>query len=266
MRPSRPSLTARWIAAHRAGQAHSRLSTATGDPAAEARLYRNLRWFFIAPGTRPDSMDLRTHFMDNEVAGALGAGAAQIVIVGAGYDGRALRFGGGPTRWFEVDFPATQADKRRRLDRLGIATDAVTYIGLDLITDDLGAALAAAGHDDSARSLFLCEGLLSYLPLAATATLFETLRARAAPGSTLAVNVRVHRSAGARLHTVRQLVNGLLAAIGEKRRMLFHPGDIEKLLTITGWQMMRSERSVQDRMNDGSHLLVLAAEPAQAVP
>jgi methyltransferase (TIGR00027 family) len=207
-------------------------------------------------------MDLRTHFMDNEVAGAVGAGVEQIVIVGAGYDGRALRFGGGAARWFEVDFPATQADKRKRLQRLGIATDAVAYLGLDLMTDDLGAALAGAAHDDTARSLFVCEGLLPYLPLAAAATLFETLRARAAPGSTLAVNVRVHRVARARHRTVRQLVNGLLAVIGEKRHMEFQPGDLEKLLTITGWQVVRSERSAKDRIDDGSHLLVVAAEPA----
>lgn len=38
---------------------------------------------------------------------------------GGGYDGRALRFGGGATRWFEIDHSATQADKRKRLDLVG---------------------------------------------------------------------------------------------------------------------------------------------------
>ena len=47
------------------------------------------------------------------------------MIVGAGYDGRALRYGGPGIRWWEVDRAGTQTDKRARLARLGIATDAV---------------------------------------------------------------------------------------------------------------------------------------------
>ncbi len=62
----------------------------------------------------------RTRFVDNEVAGALGRGVDQVVLVGAGYDGRPLRFAGETTTWFEVDRPATQADKQRRLAALGL--------------------------------------------------------------------------------------------------------------------------------------------------
>ncbi len=127
MRPGRPSLTARWVAAHRARQAQGRPSSATGDPEAEARLYASLGQFFTVRGTNPVNMDLRTRFIDNEVAGAIGSAVAQVVIIGAGYDGRALRFGGGTTRWFEVDFPSTQADKRRRLHELGIPDTEAAY-------------------------------------------------------------------------------------------------------------------------------------------
>ena len=75
----------------------------------------------------------RTRFVDHEVADALGRGLDQVVLLGAGYDGRALRFGGGPARWFEVDRPATQADKRRRLEALGRAPRRTcAFVGLDL--------------------------------------------------------------------------------------------------------------------------------------
>ena len=67
------------------------------------------------------------------MARALGHGTTQIVLLGAGDDGRALRFGGGAVRWFEVDRPATQADKRSRLRALDIATTGTTYLGLDLL-------------------------------------------------------------------------------------------------------------------------------------
>ena len=126
------------------------------------------------PVGRPAGMAERTRVVDAEVARAIGRGTTQVVLLGAGYDGRALRFGGGAVRWFEVDLPATQADKRRRLDALGIRPAAVSYLPLDLATGDLDAALDAAGHDRAAPSLFVCEGLLAHLTLGAAASLCET--------------------------------------------------------------------------------------------
>ena len=120
MRDGRPSVTAGWIAAHRDRLAGSRPSTPTGDPEAEHRLYASLSRLHTLPGLAPVGLVERTRFIDNEVARAIGAEVAQIVIIGAGYDGRTLRFGGGATRWIEVDFPATQAEKQRRLAALGI--------------------------------------------------------------------------------------------------------------------------------------------------
>ena len=75
---------------------------------------------FALPVGRPTGIAERTRVVDAEVARAIGRGTAQVVLLGAGYDGRALRFGGGAVRWFEVDLAATLADKRRRLDALGI--------------------------------------------------------------------------------------------------------------------------------------------------
>ena len=87
----------------------------------ERRLYRAVGGSLAVParparragGSGPGSIDA-------EVARASGTGHDQVVLVGAGYDGRALRFGGGAVRWFEVDLPAVQADKRQRLRALGI--------------------------------------------------------------------------------------------------------------------------------------------------
>jgi methyltransferase (TIGR00027 family) len=261
MRPGRASFTARWIASMRAQQARTRPSTPTGDPEAEARLYRNIGWFFSVPGRSPFDMDLRTRFIDAEVARAIGLGVEQIVVVGAGYDGRALRFGGGSTRWFEVDYPATQTDKRQRLSALGIEMPQVTFVGIDLLQDDLDAALAAAGHHPGLRSLFICEGLLTYLTLDAIASLLGVLGQRAAQGSTLLLNVRVHLAAGSLTRALRAPFDGLLAAIGERKRSRFEPGDIEKLLTITNWQLVRGERSPTNRAEQG-YLQMGAAEPA----
>jgi methyltransferase (TIGR00027 family) len=262
MRPGRPSLTARWIAAQRARLGGTRPSTPSGNPAAERRLYEGMGRTFMLPGLRPTGMAERTRFIDQEVTRAIGAGLEQIVLIGAGYDGRALRFGGGVTRWIEVDFPSTQADKRQRLAALDVDQGSdVRYAGLDLITGDLGAALASAGHDNGQPSLFICEGLFAYLLLEAGAALCQTLRGRAATGSVLTANFRVAPAAGAVAGSLRRLIDAVLSVIGEARRMEFQPGDPEKLLTVTSWQIVRRATSVPDRRDGGSYLLVLAAEP-----
>ena len=197
MTPSaRPSVTARWAAAHRARIERTRPSTPGADLEGERRLYRDISGIFAAPLGRPTGMAERTRVIDAEVARAIGRGTAQVVLLGAGYDGRALRFGGAAVRWFEVDLPATQVDKRRRLEALGIRPAAVSYLPLDLATGDLGTGLDAAGHDRAAPSLFVCEGLLAHLTLGAAASLCETLRARAPHGSTLVANFLVSPEPG----------------------------------------------------------------------
>jgi methyltransferase (TIGR00027 family) len=270
MRAGRPSLTARWVAAHRARLERRRPSTPEGDVAGERRLYRDVSGVFAIPLGRPTGMAVRTAFVDNEVARAIGHGVEQIVLLGAGYDGRALRFGGGHMRWFEIDFPSTQADKQRRLSSLGVEPKAVTSIGLDLMKshgeEDLGAALAAAGHDPERPSLFVCEGLFAYLTLEVVASLCTTLRARAPQGSALVATVLVVPESGTRGQTLRGALDRLLRLIGESRRSEYFPGDAQKLMVVTGWQVARSQVSAPSRVAQGSHLLVLAAEPDPAWP
>jgi methyltransferase (TIGR00027 family) len=202
--------------------------------------------------------------VDAEVARALGHGTRQIVLLGAGYDGRSLRFGGGDVRWFEVDRRATLADKRRRLEALGITAPGTADIGLDLQRDDLDAALATAGHDAAAASLFVCEGLLDDLTLEATATLCGTLRARAAPGSTLAATFSVSPDARFPAQALRAATDLLRRAADERRRNEFRPGDAQKLVVVTGWRITHTETSPERRLDPGAHLLVLVCEPDPA--
>ena len=85
-------------------------------------------------------------------------------------------------RWFEVDHRATQADKRERLDRLGITSQPVTFVAADLVEDDVAEALLGAGFEPDVPALLLCEGLAVYLNPAVLADLFEQLRTIAAAG------------------------------------------------------------------------------------
>ncbi len=267
MTPSgRPSVAARWEAAQRGRLAPTRPSTPGGDVDAEARLYRDVAGTFARGLGHPAGLALSTRVVDAQVAQALGRGVEQVVLVGAGYDGRALRFGGGTTRWFEVDRPSVQSDKDARLRALDIAAPNRRVIAADLgeADWDLGDALEAAGHRADHRSLFVCERVLAALTLSAAAALCETLRARAAAGSILVAAFPVFPDATAAARAVREATGLFWQAAGESRRDEYRPGDPEKLLVVTGWHAIHTEATAERRLDRGARLLLTVSEPAPA--
>jgi len=170
VKPDAPSLTARGVAAARSLVA--RPSSPTGDPAADERLTQAIAGE-ILDGSHPrgddhreflDRIAVRTDFFDDAVVQAIEAGIRQVVILGAGYDGRALRFRTPGVRFFEVDHPATQRDKQDRLAAVGAVASDVTFVAFDFTDDGLADALTAAGHDQRQPCLLTAEGLLRYLP------------------------------------------------------------------------------------------------------
>jgi methyltransferase (TIGR00027 family) len=208
----------------------------------------------------------RTRVVDAAVAQAIGRGIDQIVVLGAGYDGRSLRFGGGPVRWFEVDLPALQADKQGRLHALGIEPAEIAFVGLDLARGDLGLALAAAGHVSDRPTLFIGESLLTSLTLEAAASLCEAVRARAAPESVLVADFLVAPEAAPSVRALRAASDLLLTTSGEPGRNRYRPGDPQKLMVVTGWRVTHAESSADGRLDRGSHGLVLICEPGATRP
>jgi methyltransferase (TIGR00027 family) len=184
-----PSRTSQAVALARAG--FSRPHTPDGDPDAQRRLCAGMRPADIGPMRH--SLAARTRFFDQQVLAAIDAGVAQVVIVGAGYDDRGLRFRVPGVRFFEVDHPATQSDKASRLREMTASIGDLTLAAADFRTDDVACVLSACGHDAARPSLFVCEGLLVYLDGDTGIRLLAGLRARAAPGSTLAVSLAAHR-------------------------------------------------------------------------
>lgn len=183
-----PSRTSQAVALVRAEL--DRPSSPEGDPEAQRRLCAGMRQ---APATRlRPQLVARTRFFDDQVSSAISAGVRQIVVCGAGYDDRALRFRTRGVRFFELDHPSTQRDKARRLRTMGIDGRVVTLIPADFRTIDVVTALAGAGQRADQPSLFLCEGLLVYLDQATIRSLLAGLAARAAPGSVLAASLAIH--------------------------------------------------------------------------
>lgn len=92
-----------------------------GDPDAQRKLCAGIRP--VHSSRLIEHVAGRTRFFDGKVLGAIAAGARQIVICGAGYDDRALRFRSPGVRFFELDERDTQHDKSRRLAAIGANTD-----------------------------------------------------------------------------------------------------------------------------------------------
>jgi methyltransferase (TIGR00027 family) len=253
-------VTARWVAAERARLARTRPSTPGGEPEAEVSFDRDVRGLVAVPFGSRRRLEERTRFVDSEVARAIGHGLTQVVLLGAGYDARSLRFGGGAARWFEVDRPETQVDKRRRLSSLGADLNRVTYVGADLTTDDVGTSLGAAGHDARLPSLFVGEGLFEHLTLETAVNLCTSLRTRAPEGSILAATFVVVPEERTGAFAVLDALDRLRQTVGAPRRSEYREGDAEKLVFVTGWRVVRT--SSPPRSGRGSSLLALACEPS----
>jgi methyltransferase (TIGR00027 family) len=258
-----PSLTAQGVARARARM--TRPSTSTGDPESEARLNVDLGADADdAPGPLFHHLAARTRFFDEITIAAVENGTPQIVIVGAGYDCRALRFRRAGVRYFELDLPATQHDKQERLARLGIAAADVSYVAIDLTTGDVAAALSAAGHDAAQPSLFMCEGLLLYLDVGVVERVFRGLRTQVDARAALALSIAVRgRTRANPLAAARRAAwNQRLRQIGEPPRTRLPRAEWDALLLSTGWAPVSAvdPHELDPEASPGGTLL-LTAEP-----
>lgn len=242
MRSTRPSTTAAVVATVRARARLARPASRAGSGDAADALARDLRLRIPAHRNRTFVAYLagRTRFFDGVVAGAVER-PGTVVLVGAGYDDRSMRFRTPGVRFVEVDHPLTQRDKRARLARLGIDVTGIDFVEADLERDSLDEVLAAAGvagvdPGTDGPVTFVCEALLPYLSRPAVEATLGAL-ARAAPGasSTLAVDVPVQPST-VRGRAAVAFVRTWTAATGEPVRTVFATEpDAIALLGACGW-------------------------------
>jgi methyltransferase (TIGR00027 family) len=174
----------------------------------------------------------RTLFFDQAVTRALDDGVRQVVIIGAGYDSRALRLARPSVRFFEVDHPATQAEKRRRAPAAG-----VVYVPVDLLVDRLDDALVTAGFAADVPAVFIIEGLTMYLTKTATHNMFARLATLAAPGSHLAA--KFSQAGGGSIspmsRVVARTIRMQLRLSGETTHYWATSENVPPMLLRTGW-------------------------------
>ncbi|MGW5237388.1 class I SAM-dependent methyltransferase [Monashia sp. NPDC004114] len=199
------SRTAVWVCQGRA-VAHGRLAPGRfSDPVAQ-RLLRPDEQADVdmALGPVPEGPERRVYdllwstaavFATRTVAidDALGSRpGTQVVVVGAGLDGRAWRLPQlADTTVFEVDQPASQADKKARTDGLASAAKGVVFVPVELGKDTLLDSLVRAGFDPRTPTTWILEGVLDYLTEAQVHATLSGLCGASAPGSRLVATYTV---------------------------------------------------------------------------
>jgi methyltransferase (TIGR00027 family) len=180
MQHGQASVTALGAAGHRAAHQVLERGFVFADPLALRILGQDADDAIALAKERPERRSLRlfiamrSRFAEDSAAHAIADGVRQILVLGAGLDTFAYRLE--PTqdmRVFELDHPATQAEKRRRLTEARIAEpEHVSYVAHDFEQGSMTAALEAAGFDPAKRTFVLWLGVTPYLT---EETMFATL-------------------------------------------------------------------------------------------
>jgi methyltransferase (TIGR00027 family) len=185
-------------------------------------------------------MQLRTRALDDMLLDFVRQGGRQVVLLGAGYDCRALRFGSelADATVFEVDHPATQAGKARKLPAETMRTR-VVYVGWDFELDaiaELPARLRVLGLDAEAPVLTIWEGVTMYLQPDAIESAVRAVRQLGGERSLLALTYIDRRALRAPSRDVR-LSSKIAARAGEPWTFGWDPEDFPFWFAARGFEL-----------------------------
>lgn len=253
MRDDTPSRTAQWVAAARglgmllppnARLAEDPYGVAFSSPRIAKLLEdRSPKPLAMVPGLKTwiVYMQVRTRVLDDALRAFVAGGGRQVVLLGAGFDCRALRMPElAETQVFEVDHPATQGHKLATLAKLDVVSPA-QYVTWDFETrplDELPETLADAGHDATAPTMTIWEGVTMYLTEAAIDASIRAIADYSSPGSQLAMTYFAkNRLRKPSLAT--RLVQAAVTRLGEPWTWGWAPDDLPDYLEDRGWELMR---------------------------
>jgi methyltransferase (TIGR00027 family) len=177
----------------------------------------------------------RHRFINDFLSKCLNSSTSQVVILGAGLDSRAYRDELSKAAVFEIDHPATQSDKIKRVINLfGKLPDHVTYVPLDFDRETLD-KLLGYGFDKTARTLFIWEGVTPYITAEAVDAALAWIHANSAIQSAIVFDY--HLTTEAHSDPERGFLSSLVSRLSGENRRVFSiaPGSMVDFLTKRGF-------------------------------
>jgi methyltransferase (TIGR00027 family) len=206
------------------------------------------RWLFklfsrpFFPSGMYEYVIARTRYFDAVFTEALEHGFDQIVIFGAGFDSRALRFSklNKGTRVFELDAPTTQQEKLKvlQLRKLVIPKNLI-FVPIDFNKEKVADKTARAGFVVGGKSLFLLEAVTMYLPKDAVESTFRFIGDVSGMGSLIAfdyIYAGVLRKEN-KYYGERESSLKTLAKVGEEWIFALEEGEDERFLEKYGFSL-----------------------------
>jgi methyltransferase (TIGR00027 family) len=182
---------------------------------------------------------VRSRYAEDIVEQQAGTGVGQYVILGAGLDTFAYRRPDPDLRVFEVDHPATQAWKQRRLADLDVAIPGnLVFVPVDFESQGLGPALEEAGFTFGEPAVFSWLGVTMYLTPGAIDQTLSTI-ARGAAGTWLVLTYnQPDRVLDDHAVRVTSTMRPIAAGFGEPFVTFFTRDEIDALLREHGFDEM----------------------------
>lgn len=239
-----PSRTALAAAAHRAAHQLVEQGAIFADPLAVPILGADPKILVEQAQANPRARGMRLFIaMRSSVAetalrtGVEDRGVRQLVVLGAGLDTFAYR---NPfadrLKVFEVDHPATQAWKRRRLSEAGVALPAsLVFTPVDFECDRLLDRLSESGFDPAQRTFFTWLGVVPYLTRRAISGTLAIVAGLAGGAEVVFDYSDPPASLDPDMHASHQARAARVAALGEPFLSYFEPPALHAELADLGY-------------------------------
>src|SRR5215216_2692143 len=181
----------------------------------------------------------RERYIDDFLKTCLSEGLDQVVVLGAGFDTRAYRIAGiEQTRLFEVDHPATQKVKLKRLKKvIDPLPGHVTFIPVDFNTQTLAERLFTSGYNEQGKTLFIWQGVTMYLTPEGVDSTLAFIANHSGPGGAVIFDYFYNETLrDMKMKTTRRITR----VIGERLIFGIDEGQIEPFLTRRGFRDVRN--------------------------
>ncbi len=193
----------------------------------------------------------RSRYTEDALGAALAQGIRQYVLIGAGFDSYALRRPpqAEDLQVFEVDHPATQELKKRRIAECGITVEAgVHFVATDLAREALDTALSRTSFNRAAPTFFSWLGVTMYLTRAANMSALKSIVDCSAAGSELVfsyIDQKLFEPRGSAEASLFADLAQAVSAVGEPFISGFHPAHLANEIRHLGLELVEDLNDFQ---------------------